>query len=115
MTRSEADSPRPLLATMGISPPSNPEPINRAAASGLPVSCLGLFNAAACNVPHLVQFPVRAAPVLVKANVLCLFIAHRRHQVYCGALLRFPHFLTAATVQILHVRGKNVKLLVATW
>lgn len=66
--------------------PSNPEPINGAAARGLPVSCLGLFNAAACNVPHLVQFPVRAAPVLVKANVLCLFIAHRRHQVYCSVL-----------------------------
>lgn len=85
--------------------------INGAAASGLPVSCLGLFYAAACNVPHLVQFPVRAAPVLVKANVLCLFIAHRRHQVYCGVLALpdrrdSPHFVR---------HRENVTLLVATW
>lgn len=86
MTRSEATRLDPSWPPWEFRPPSNPEPINGAAASGLPVSCLGLFNAAACNVPHLVQFPVRAAPVLVKANVLCLFIAHGRHQVYCGAL-----------------------------
>lgn len=89
---------------------SKPEPINGAAVSGLPVSCLGLFYAAACNVPHLVQFPVRAAPVLVKANVLCLFIAHRRHQVYCG-VLALPDRRNSP--EFAHQRG-NVTLLLAT-
>lgn len=95
----------------GNSTPSNPESINGAAASGLPVSCLGLFYAAACNVPHLVQFPVRAAPVLIKANVLCLFIARRGHQVYCGVLAlpdrrNSPDFAR---------QRENVTLLVATY
>lgn len=107
---SEATSSTPS-GHCGIFTPSDSENINRAAASGLPVSCLGLFYAAACNVPHLVQIPVRAAPVLVKANVLCLFIAHRRHQVHCGVLALpdghdGPDFAR---------HRENVMLLVATW
>lgn len=109
-TRSEATRSTPT-GHRGNFTPSDPEPINGAAASGLPVSCLGLFYAAACNVPRLVQFPVRAAPVLVKANVLCLFIAHRRHQVYCGVLALLDRRNSPDFAR----QRENVTLLVTTW